>query len=482
MIYDGDCNFCTLWIHRWQQATGQVIDYLPFQDTRVAEQFPGLSERFETAVHLIETNGLVYSGAEAVFRALATQPRKRWLLNWYQRSPALARATEWSYRQVACHRGFFSFLTRIAWGRHVERPSHELVRWIFLRSLGAIYLIAFISLWVQILGLVGGDGILPAKLTMDSVRREAINEHLGWEQYHLMPTLCWLGTSDGFLKVQCAAGTVLALLVMAGIAPAPCLFSLWLIYLSLATVCREFLGFQWDNLLLETGLLAIFFVPWRILPRFSKTPPASRLVLWLIRWLLFRLMFASGCVKLMSGDPNWRNLTALNFHYETQPLPTWIGWYAQQLPTWAQKTSTALMFATELVLPLLIFAPRRLRQIPCVLFIIFQLLILLTGNYCFFNLLAIALCVVLLDDAALRKLIPAKWRGRISLDYQTSNFKPRWQRVLVAPLACVVLLIPLLQFYGMFGLLASAEPVKPDKKQNWERKLFYQLTSAITAV
>ena len=138
--------------------------------------------------------------------------------------------------------------------------------------------------------------------------------------------------------------------------------------------------------------------------RGARSPaPPSRIVLWLLRWLLFRLMFESGCVKWLSGDPTWRNLTALTFHYETQPLPTWIGWYAHQLPASVQKVSTALMFGIELVLPFLIFGPRRVRQVACIAFIALQSFIFLTGNYCFFNLLTIALCLVLLDDAALEK-------------------------------------------------------------------------------
>ena len=127
------------------------------------------------------------------------------------------------------------------------------------------------------------------------------------------------------------------MLLIVGIAPAPCLFLLWLFYLSLATVGRDFLGFQWDNLLLEAGFLAIFFAPLQLLPRPSRESPPSRIVLWLLRLLLFKLMFSSGCVKLLSGDPNWRNLTALTFHYQTQPLPTWIGWFAQPIAALVPK-------------------------------------------------------------------------------------------------------------------------------------------------
>jgi len=411
LIYDGECNFCVLWMRRLQHSSGEHLDYLPFQDPRLAVDFPELSrEQSETAVQLIEADGKVYSAAEALFRALAHNPHHQWLFHWYEYSPAFARATEWAYRFVAGHRRFFSALTRLGWGRHVEPPSHFLMRRVFLRSLALIYLIAFTSLWVQIAGLVGSNGILPVSLTVQSLRQQADAQKVGWNRYHLLPTLCWLNSSDRFLKVQCAAGAALAVVLMIGIAPALCLLLLWLIYLSLTTACLEFLGFQWDNLLLETGLLAIFFAPLTVTLSGLRTTALSRVVLWLLRWLLFRLMFQSGCVKLLSGDRSWRSLSALRVHYETQPLPTWIGWFAHQLPLWAQQSSTAVMFSLELGIPFLIFAPRRLRQLACIAFIVFQACILLTGNYCFFNLLTIALCLVLCDDAALCKLVPKRWR------------------------------------------------------------------------
>ncbi len=415
MVYDGDCNFCTLWIHRWQQTSGDQLEYIPFQDPSVAARFPEVPRgQFETAVQLIATDGSVFGGAEAVFHSLAHNPHEGWLLDWYENSPAFAAVTEWGYRVVARHRGLFSFLTRVGWGRNVDRPTHVLARWAFLRSLGVIYLIAFVSLWVQIIGLVGRDGISPAKEAMTAMRQAADAHHLGVGRYHLVPTLCWYKATDGFLRFQCAAGVALAVLLIMGIAPAPCLFLLWLIYLSLATVCREFLSFQWDNLLLEAGFLAIFLAPLQLWPRMSRAPAPSRLVLWLFRWLLFKLMFQSGCVKLLSGDPVWRNLTALRYHYETQPLPTWIGWYAFQLPGSVQKVCAGAMFGIELLVPFLIFAPRRPRRLACFILIAFQVLILLTGNYGFFNLLTIALCLLLLDDAALRALLPRKLRGALS--------------------------------------------------------------------
>ena len=427
LVFDGDCNFCRLWIRRWQQLTGDTVDYLPSQDPAVAAQFPEIPrEQFNTAVVLIEVDGSVFSGAEAVFRTLAFNPKYYRLLTVYEKSPAFANLTGGAYRLVATNRTLFSLLTRALWGRHVERPDYFLTRWFFLRALGLIYLVAFISLWTQISGLIGHNGILPADQFMPAVKQQCDAQHIGPDRFRLLPTLCWLDASDRFLNIQCAAGTALAILLIVGLAPAPCLFLLWLIYLSLATIGRDFLGFQWDNLLLEAGFLAIFFAPlprmgwgrlvptkkslaW--LPNPAHESPPSRLALWLLRLLLFKLMFSSGCVKLLSGDPHWRDLTALTFHYQTQPLPTWLGWYAQQLPLGFQKFSCAAMFIIELGAPFLIFTPRRLRVLGAAAIVILQILILLTGNYTFFNFLTLALCLTLLDDFVLLKIIPQKFRA-----------------------------------------------------------------------
>jgi lipase maturation factor 1 len=465
VIYDGDCNFCCVWVQRWRISTEDRVEYLPYQDPQVAQRFPELPEQdFTTAIHLIEADGSVYRGAEAAFRALAHSRHDPLLLEWYVRWHWFRRLSERSYSFIARHRQFFSLLTRLAWGQSVEPASYTLVRWVFLRGMGIVYLIAFLSLWSQIQGLVGSSGILPASLTMFGFRQEAALAHIGIQRYDMLPTLCWFSDSDRFLTFQCAAGTLLAMLVVLGIAPAPCLFLLWLIYLSLATVCREFLSFQWDVLLLEAGFLALFFSPLEWLPRLGRSAPPSRLVVWLLRWLLFRLMLGSGLVKLFSGDPSWRNLTALKFHYETQPLPTWLGWYAHQLPLRVQQASTAMLLVIELLFPFFIFAPRRIRKVAFVGFVSLQLLILLTGNYCFFNLITILLCVVLLDDDRLRRFVPVRWRQTIPqspglkpvaaqprepLGVETST-KPKfqiahWPIQLLVPLTVLALLIPLMQ-------------------------------------
>jgi hypothetical protein len=183
------------------------------------------------------------------------------------------------------------------------------------------------------------------------------------------------------------AGIVLSLLLFIGVGPLPVTIALYLLYLSLDTVGQTFYNFQWDALLLEVGFAAVLVAPAGFHPSYRTAP--SRAAVWVFRFLLFRLMFESGVVKLVSGDPTWRNLTALSYHYETQPLPTPIAWYAHQLPMLVQKISTLGVFVVELIVPFLFFAPRRLRLVGAWMTIALQLMIAVTGNYTFFNLLTI---------------------------------------------------------------------------------------------
>jgi lipase maturation factor 1 len=349
--------------------------------------------------------------------------------------------SEAALRLMADLRGFFSKLIRFARGRDPQPSSYILSRWVFLRLLGLVYLIAFLSLRVQVMGLIGAHGILPAGSLLQAVR-----ENFGSEGYRLFPTLAWINSSDAALKLFCSVGVLFGLLVMLGIVTGPALALAWLCYLSLVAVGQDFLAFQWDILLLEAGFLAIFLAPWRLLepPWRSGTSSVSTTVVWLGRWLLFRLMFLSGAVKLLSGDPTWRNLTALQYHYWTQPLPTPLAWYAAQLPVWFQKMSVAGVFAMELAVPFLIFAPRKFRQLGAGLIVGFQLLIVLTGNYCFFNLLTIILCVLLLDDAFLGRWLPARLVERLTEGTSAQGRATRFARagrVMRATLAVVILTI-----------------------------------------
>lgn len=432
LVYDNDCDFCRYWIAQWQHITGDRVDYAPYQE--VAAEFPDIPlSAFENSVQLILQNGTVLSGAEAVLRAL----NNGFLLWCYNRLPGFAGVSEGTYRLVAQHRPFFSALTRWFWGTHTERTTFHLSRWLFLRGLGCIYLIAFLSLWVQIHGLVGSNGILPVGQYL-----EAIRQQIGTEGYYLVPTLFWLNPSDAFLHVLCAGGVALSLVLIAGFVPSFAVVGLWAVYLSLVTVGQVFLSFQWDVLLLEAGFLAIFFAPMQLRDTFTRASQSSTAFLWLLRWLLFRLMFASGFVKLAS-DEVWRNLTALNFHYETQPLPTWFGWYAHQLPEWFHKTSTIGMFAAELIVPFLIFAPRHPRTVGCIGLIVLQILIILTGNYCFFNLLTIVLCLLLIDDVMWKSLLPKRFMPTI---HAIEKPPRQYRRIGIAVAAVLLFLLSSIRF------------------------------------
>jgi len=256
-----------------------------------------------------------------------------------------------------------------------------------------IYLVAFWSLGVQILGLIGSHGILPASEYLHYVEQQE-----GANRFWVAPTLCWFNSSDGFLLFLCWAGVVLSLLCLIDFLPTLAAFLLWIFYLSLTVVGQDFLGFQWDNLLLEAGFLLIFLVPLPLRVNFRPTVRPSIVIIWLLRWLLFRLIFQSGMVKILSGDLNWSHLTALTYHYWTQPLPNMISWYVNQLPLWFQRLSCGVMLGIELFVPFLIFCGRWARLVAFFGITGLQLLIILTGNYCFFNLLAIGLCLTLLED------------------------------------------------------------------------------------
>jgi hypothetical protein len=317
------------------------------------------------------------------------------------------------------------------------RWSYSRSIWIFLRLLGVAYLAAFWSLGTQIRGLVGERGILPARELMAAMSRQTGAGGPGLADVLAFPTVFWLDASDGALVAACALGALLAILLVAGVATWLVLPLLWALYLSLSTVASEFLAFQWDTLLLETGLLALVVAPGTLVhrPSGSDPPPLAR---WLIWWLLFRLMFAAGLVKLASGDVLWRSLTALTVHYETQPLPTPLAFHAHHLPVWAHEAATAGALAIELIAPWFILGPRRLRHVACGLIVALQIAIALTGNYTFFNLLTIALALTLVDDDAWpRSLRPRTDREQAPAGGRGGNWAP--QLLLAAILTIVTI-------------------------------------------
>ncbi|XP_029993059.1 lipase maturation factor 2a isoform X2 [Sphaeramia orbicularis] len=279
-----------------------------------------------------------------------------------------------------------------------------LPRRMFLWCMAVIYLSAFVSLYVQIPGLYGNEGLLPARWRLRYSGKSL------WEQLVSSPTLLWLGPRFGLdthtaMELLCLIGAALSLVatLVEAFRDSVVFFCLWALYLSLYEVGQVFLYFQWDNLLLETGFLCILIAPLTLIRGSRRVREHDRVTFWLIRWLLFRLMFASGVVKLTSRCPTWWGLTALTYHYETQCIPTPLAWFAHQLPVWWQKMSVAGTFVIEIAVPFLFFSPlRRLRIGAFYLQVLLQVLIILSGNYNFFNLLTLTLCLSLLDDQHVR--------------------------------------------------------------------------------
>lgn len=277
--------------------------------------------------------------------------------------------------------------------------SDVLVRWLYFRGLGLVYLIAFLSLWRQIHGLIGQQGLLSATSYL-----KFAHEQLGSAAYRFLPTLCWLGSSDLMLHIWCGLGTLLSLALIAGVAPRLSLVLLWAIYLSLSVVGQDFLSFQWDTLLLEMTLCSLLYAPKGLRPNWkSRVIPLACWPLWA---LAFKLMFLSGMTKLLSGDSSWLDGTALQFHYYTQPIPNWPAWFAYQCPLVLHRVALIITFVIEALLPFLVFFGRKGRVIFGMATIGLMIAIETLGNFGFFNLQTIVLCLPLLNDDGLKRFLP----------------------------------------------------------------------------
>jgi predicted DCC family thiol-disulfide oxidoreductase YuxK len=432
LVYDGDCGFCGYWARYWKQLTGDAVDYRSYQE--VAAQYPAIAVAdFERAVQYITPDGQRASAAEASFLTLSHARGKGIWLALYRKLPGFAVISELAYAFIAAHRSAFYRVSLFLWGRHYTPPRYDLVSFLFLRLFGLIYFSAFVSFGVQAQGLIGSHGILPLTELIDAVRAQA-----GAERFFLMPMVFWWNASDFAIQAVCWIGAGFSLLLVFNLLPRLSLFLLYVLYLSLLYGGQTFMSYQWDTYLLEAGFLALLL-------SFTTVPG-----IWLLRWLLFRIMFMSGVVKLLSGDPNWRNLSALSYHFLTQPLPTPLAWYAAHLPARVLQFATGATFFIELVLPFLIFCPRRLRCFAACGILLLQGCILLTGNYNWFNLQTMLLCLLLFDDAALQKILPRRLI-RV-LPAQVQHCAPRRAtRVFVGALGLLIVFCSLVQMDVRFG-------------------------------
>lgn len=344
--------------------------------------------------------------------------------------------------------------------------DHFISRWIFLRALGLIYFSAFFALLFQVRGLIGTQGILPAAEYLQAART------LGALRFWYVPTLLWLSSSDHMLMAICWTGLIASVILVANIWPRAMLLICFVCFLSFVSAAQEFSGYQSDGMLLEAGFLSLFLAPSGFFPGLGRSRPFPRAAMLLLLWEWFRIYFESGVVKLRSGDPTWRNLTAMYEYYQNGPLPTWIGWYLQHLPHWFHIATAAATLTMELVLVWMAFLSRPWKIACFYIVTIWQIGVITTANYTFLNYLVLILAVFLLDDEFWLRLVPQKWRTAMNWnpldvekqeDEETTEAKP----LQIAPMRTAQIAVVLTWiFYATLVPLAnmSAElplPAKP---------------------
>ncbi|HXI03551.1 MAG TPA: lipase maturation factor family protein [Candidatus Saccharimonadales bacterium] len=287
------------------------------------------------------------------------------------------------------------------------RPTYWLTRFLILRLLGLVYTVAFLVAAMQVLPLIGSDGLTPASLYLDQGAAAAGSRLAAFLQE---PSLFWMGASDHVLLAAAWIGTVLSLVVLLGYANAILMLVLWALYMSFVHIGQIWYGYGWEIQLLETGFLAIFLCPLldgRPFPR--RAPPVA--VIWLYRWLIFRIMLGAGLIKLR-GDTCWRDLTCLFYHYETQPIPNPLSRTFHFLPHWMNRCGVLFNHLAELIAPWGAFGPRLVRYVAGAIMLTFQITLILSGNLSFLNYLTIVPILACFDDALLRRLLPRRLVAR----------------------------------------------------------------------
>jgi hypothetical protein len=281
------------------------------------------------------------------------------------------------------------------------RPRYRLTRFVLLRLLGAVYAVAFLASARQAVPLIGSHGLLPLGAYLDRAH-QAFGSTA--DAVLKMPSLFWLAHSDGVLRGAAWLGFALSCVVAAGYANAVLMGALWVLYMSFAHVGQEWYGYGWEIQLLETGFLAIFLCPLLDGRPFSRRGPPRQIV-WLFRWLIFRIMLGAALIKLR-GDVAWRDLTALYYHFETQPIPNPLSRWFHFLPRGVLRAGVLFNFLAELVAPWFVFYPRHARYAAGTIIVLFQLTLILSGNLSFLNWLTIVPALACFDDAFWSRLLP----------------------------------------------------------------------------
>jgi lipase maturation factor 1 len=284
--------------------------------------------------------------------------------------------------------------------------THHLIpRWIFLRALALVYVSAFYSLLFQIDGLIGPQGILPAKEYLAAVAQSLS----GFNRFWYAPSLFWFSASSHMLLAITGLGLLAAVCAFLNLWPRLSLFACFICFLSFIASSGDFSSYQSDGMLPEAGFLSLFLTPPGLLPGWGAKNPPIRASYFLLLWEWFRIYFESGMVKLLSGDPEWRNLTAMDDYYQNGPLPSWVGWYVAHLPHGFHVATAGGTLFLEFAIVLMLFLPRRVRIVCFFIVTSWQIGVILTGNYTFLNYLVLSLGFLLLDDKLLRRFLPARF-------------------------------------------------------------------------
>jgi hypothetical protein len=340
-------------------------------------------------------------------------------------------------------------------------PAPEMIwpRWMFLRALGVIFGSAFYSLLLQIHGLIGRNGILPAARYLDSLRESAPGIGHLWAA----PTVLWLGAGDAALTALAWVGLVVSILLTLNIWPRVTAAVCTLAFLSCLAALQDFASYQSDGMLMQAGAAAVLLAPPGIRPGLAFDAPPPRAAVWLLRWEWFSIYFESGLVKILSGDVQWRTLTAMDHYYENNPLPTWLGWYEQQLPHVIQAGVTLMTLIVELFAPWVVFAPRRVRRYAAIFLTVFQIGIITTANYAFLNYLVLVLGVFLVDvdDATEGPATRIGWVSVgaliVTLYVSTVDFLARSVPEPLALPARLLAPFRVANAYGLFAVMTTAE-------------------------
>jgi len=320
-----------------------------------------------------------------------------------------------------------------------HKSSYHLTRFVLLRLLGFVYFFAFLSLATQVIPLIGSDGLYPADLFL-----QRIDQGSTLKSFWTLPTVFWFHISDNTLIILSWLGVLLSFILLIGFANIPLLLALWIIYMSFTNIGQIFYGYGWEIQLLETGFLALFFVPlweWKPFPKLS--PPAP--IIWLFRWLAFRIFLGAGLIKIR-GDSCWRDLTCMDFHYETQPIPNPTSRWIHFLPQGWHKIEVLSNHFVELIVPWFVWIPGLISAIAGIFLISFQLLIILGGNYSFLNWITIVPAIACIEDRYWKKIMPKKlvWKAEQASKHSTKN-KYHTIAAWIMVIVVIILSIPVVQ-------------------------------------